>query len=76
MLIFKLFELAITLMLLVLMVTQIAIPVWKGRKLFPMFRKQGKLEMEAIALEQKAVEIALQKKLNARKKEIKDVTNQ
>ncbi len=42
----KVFEIICSLILLIFFITQLVIPAWQGRQLFPLFRKQGKLESE------------------------------
>lgn len=73
MVIFFIFEVVVILLLLMLAITQIAIPVIKGRKMFPIFRRQGSLETALVAKKQKEVETELEKKLNERGKEMNDV---
>jgi len=54
---------------IIILVTQVIIPVMKGRSIFPIFRKQGKLEEAEVRLNQKQFEDELQFKLYKREKE-------
>lgn len=40
--------------------TQVLIPAWNGRKLFPILRKQGKLERKLVDIRQRDVEERLE----------------
>lgn len=44
-------------------VTQIILPVFLGRKMFPMFGRQHKLEVELNAVEEQKAELDLEKQL-------------
>jgi hypothetical protein len=49
--------------LILFVATQLVFPVFLGRKMFPMFRRQHKLEGELIAVEEQKAEFDLEKKL-------------
>jgi hypothetical protein len=49
--------------LVLVVVTQLIIPVILGRKIFPMFRRQHKLEVQLNEVEEQKAELDLEKKL-------------
>lgn len=67
MLFFRILEIAIILVLLVLIVTQILLPIIQGRALFPLFRDEGKLWMEDADIEQQIAEEKLRQEVEAKK---------
>lgn len=66
MIFFKLMEIVLGILVLVLFVTQILIPAVKNTSFFPFFRKQGKLEAEVTQLNQRDVEEKLEIEITQR----------
>ncbi len=60
----KVMEVVFVLLALVLCVTQLIIPAYRGQKLFPLFRRQGKLEEELEDAVQESEEQKVQKKID------------
>lgn len=69
MLFFKLVEVVLLVVIAVFCVSQIILPAYKNRLMFPLFRKQGKLEKKEAELNQLKVEEALRYKLDKMKGE-------
>ena len=67
MMFFKVLEGIVMLVIVVFIYTQMVVPGFTGRTLFPLFRKQGKLEKKVAELKQKEVEKELQSKINEMK---------
>lgn len=61
--VFKALEIAAGLLLALVFVTQIAYPLFKGRKTFPIFGRQGKLESDLAAAKQAEFEDGLEKEV-------------
>lgn len=61
MLIFRLMEIAVPLFILLVAITQVIVPAYKGRLLFPFFRGRSKLEKEAAELNQRIDDEELRK---------------
>jgi hypothetical protein len=59
----ELVELALALLFLVVMVSQIVIPLARGSKLFPLFLKENKLEAELATVRQKKLEEKIKEKI-------------
>lgn len=55
-----LIELAVSLLLVIGVVTQIAIPLWRGTPLFPIFRAERRLEREVAEARQRRLEADLE----------------
>jgi hypothetical protein len=55
----------------ILIISQIIIPAYQGRKIFPMFTKLSKMEAAEVALKQKICELAKQHSINNIMKETK-----
>jgi len=60
-------ELILIIGVLFVVLTQVIDPAIKGRPVFPMFRKQAKLEKEIEELNQRDAEIALEAKIKSKK---------
>lgn len=68
----RLFELVTILAILLILATQVVIPLLNGQKIFPIFRKQWKLEHELEDAQQQVVEQKLQKEIQETQNSIKD----
>lgn len=53
------------------MISQVIIPAYERRKIFPMFTKISEMEAAEVEINQKAFEIEKQKSLNKIMKEVK-----
>lgn len=58
-----LLELFVAVSLLYLGVTQVVLPLWRDTPLFPMFRREGRLQHELTEATEKVVEAELEKKI-------------
>ena len=56
-------ELVVVAFLLYLGVTQVVLPLWRDTPLFPMFRREGRLQHELAEATEKVVEAELEKKI-------------
>jgi len=65
-------EIILILSLAVFILSQVIIPAFQGKALFPLFRKQGRLEMEAAELKQAAVEKELENAIKRQKDSINE----
>jgi len=59
----KIFEFSIIILAMWLLITQVSIPVFRGTKLFPLFRREEKLRSELEEARQKTLEKKLEKKI-------------
>lgn len=64
-------ELVVVFIFVVLIVTQILIPAFKGILLFPMFRSSSKLKSEIIEIEQEKADAKLAEEVAALRKTVK-----
>lgn len=64
MILVALLELVVTAFLLYLGVTQVVLPLWRDTPLFPMFRREGRLQHELAEATEKVVEAELEKKID------------
>lgn len=64
----RVLEILFVVLVVLAAITQIVIPVVRGQKLFPLFRKQGHLEVELANAVQKAEEKKVQDQINELKK--------
>ena len=69
MIIFRLLEFVALVSFIIIVVTQIIVPAWHKRALFPLFRKQGELEKALAEYKQRKVERELQVEVSKIKKE-------
>ncbi|MCC6934772.1 MAG: hypothetical protein IT406_03755 [Candidatus Yanofskybacteria bacterium] len=74
MLFLGLIELAIGVTIAVVTVTQIVAPLWRGTKLFPVFRRQGVLESALDQARQAKTESELERELRETQNSIKPET--
>ena len=56
-------ELVVTVLLLYLGVTQVVLPLWRDTPLFPMFRREGRLQHDLAEATEGVVEAELEKKI-------------
>ena len=61
-------EVALWTIVLYLLITQVLIPLIKGTRTFPMFRKEQKLREEIVDVNQKVLEKDLEKQIQITKK--------
>ena len=60
----RVIEVAVILIGLLMFIMQITIPLWRGRPMFPLFRREQKLQSKLSEIEQAWVEKALQKRID------------
>lgn len=58
-----LLELVVTALLLYLGVIQVVLPLWRDTPLFPMFRREGRLQHELTEAAEKVAEAELEKRI-------------
>lgn len=63
MILVALLELAVTTTLLYLGVTQVVLPLWRDTPLFPMFRREGRLQHDLAEATEDVVEAELEKRI-------------
>lgn len=63
MILVALLELVVAVFLLYLGVTQVVLPLWRDTPLFPMFRREGRLQHELAEATEKVVEADLERKI-------------
>ena len=68
MVIFKVIEFVLIFVSVIVIATQIIYPAVVGRQMFPLFKKQGKLESEIVGEKQRAAERKLETELKSLKK--------
>lgn len=68
---FKVIEIVLIVSFAVFVISQMIVPPFRGRPMFPLFRKQGKLEKEAAELKQAAFEKELEDKINQQREKQK-----
>ncbi|OGN02421.1 MAG: hypothetical protein A2655_01680 [Candidatus Yanofskybacteria bacterium RIFCSPHIGHO2_01_FULL_43_42] len=56
-------ELVVVALLLYLGVTEVVLPLWRNTPLFPMFRREGRLQHELAEATESVVEAELEKKI-------------
>ena len=56
-------ELTVAVLLLYLGVTQVVLPLWRDTPLFPMRRREGRLQHELVEATEKVVEAELEQKI-------------
>jgi len=67
----SLFEFAVCVTVMILIVTQMLVPSLKGTKMFPMFQKEQKIQSEIRELNQESSEVDLEKEAREIRKTIK-----
>lgn len=70
----RVLEIAIVVMGVILFLTQITIPLYRGRPMFPMFRKEAKLLHELEELQQEVVERALERQITKEREDLHQST--
>lgn len=68
--ILRILELAVAAITLLLAITQVVIPLLRGTLLFPLFRKEHRLEVQLSQARQEELEAGLQKELKQRQDQI------
>ncbi len=63
MILVTLVELVVVALLLYLGVTQVVLPLWRDTLLFPMFRREGRLQHELAEATEEVVEAGLEKRI-------------
>ena len=63
MILVALVELVVAALLLYLGATQVVLPLWRDTPLFPMFRREGRLQHELTEATEKVVEAGLERKI-------------
>ena len=63
MILVALVELVVAALLLYLGITQVVLPLWRGTPLFPIFRREGRLQHELAEATENVVEADLKKKI-------------
>lgn len=66
-----LFEFAICMTLILMVITQMLVPSLKGTRMFPLFRKEQKIQSKIRGLNQESNEVDLEKEANEIRKNIK-----
>ena len=66
-------ELILSIVVALLLVTQVIIPAFANRKLFPMFREAGNIEKELAEVKQEQYEEILRDELEAEKEKLQKV---
>ena len=61
-------ELTIMTIFTLLMVTQVIVPLWRGTKIFPLFRKQRKLEKDLVSAREETLEAQIEKRTTDERK--------
>lgn len=69
--IWELFEWVALILFLVVVVTQLAIPMYRGTPLFPVFRRERELETELERARQTSVESRLEKRIARERRDIR-----
>ena len=69
----RLVELILVVLALVVLITQVLIPAFANRKLFPMFREAGNIEKELAEVKQEQYEEILRDELEAEKEKLQKV---
>lgn len=59
----RILEISLLIIFIAGLISQVAIPLWRGTQLFPIFRKESKLEAAIAAAKQAQVERGLKKTL-------------
>lgn len=57
-------ELVVTVLLLYLGVTQVVLPLWRSTPLFPIFRREGRLQHELAEATERVVEADLERQIS------------
>ena len=73
MILVTLVELVVMAFLFYLGVTQIVLPLWLDTPLFPMFRREGRLQRELVEATEKVVEAELEKKIVEKAKKAESI---
>lgn len=66
-------EIVVVLLLLIVGITQVVIPLWNNRPLFPAFRDPGKVEYELGEVEEELHSLELEKEVMTKKKKIEEM---
>lgn len=66
-------EIVVVLLLLIVGITQVVIPLWNSRPLFPAFRDPGKVEHELGEVEEELHSLELEKEVMTKKKTIEEM---
>ena len=69
----RIVELILVVLALVVLITQVLIPAYANRKMFPMFRESGEVEKELAEVKQEQYEEILKEELEAEKKKLHKV---
>ena len=69
----RIVELILVVLALVVLVTQVLIPAYANRKMFPMFRESGEVEKELAEVKQEQYEEILKEELEVEKKKLQQV---
>lgn len=69
----RLLEIVGLLLVLLTAVTQVVIPAYMGRRLFPMFQKPADIEQEIAKVKEELYEVELEKDLAAVKQQLNEV---
>jgi hypothetical protein len=66
----RIFEIAAGALIVILAITQIAIPILRGTLMFPLFRREHELESQLSRARQEELEVGLQHELEKRREHI------
>lgn len=66
-------EIVVVLLLLIVGITQVVLPFWNSRPLFPAFRAPGKVEHELGEVEEELHSLELEKEVMTKKKTIEEM---
>ena len=69
----RLIEFAVLFLFVVVVATQVLIPAYMGRRLFPMFRKPADIEQEIADVKEELYEVALEHDLETAKQHLEEV---
>lgn len=68
MIILRVLEYSVIVLLIVLVITQVLVPLFRGTKVFPLFRREGQLVSKLIDTRQQKVEKGLEQKIAREKR--------
>lgn len=65
----SIFEISLVVVIMWLLITQVSIPIYRGTKLFPLFKKEEKLRAQLSEIKQETVERDLERKIKKTKEQ-------
>ncbi len=76
MILLRILEYAFLGVVVILVVTQVVLPLWRGSQLFPFFRRERELEHELQKLKQESIETDLEREIAKTRKDIEKTRKQ